>query len=208
MSKLLVVVGATGSQGSAVLSYFQQHEPAYKLRGLTRDPSSEAATALANADVEIVKADLNDLTSLERAFEGASAIFGYTDFVGIVQSPAVMGRFLAGEITAPVGKAAFDIELQQGKNIADAAAGVPELERLVWSTLSHAKKWSRGKYTHGFHVDSKAEAAEYMFGLNELEGKVSTVQMGCFADNMAKRAEVFGFAKVRKSCIYVVSEVC
>lgn len=186
MSKLLVVVGATGSQGRAVISWFQQHEPAVKLRGLTRNPSSDAAEALAKTGVEVVKADLNDLGSLKSAFHGANYIFAYTDFQTIVQSAQVMGRFQSGEIKAPVGAAAFEVETQQGRNVADAAAGVPQLERLVWSTLPHVKKLSGGKYTQVFHFDSKAVILDYMLQSPPLQGKVSSVLMGGFLENFVK----------------------
>jgi len=186
MSKLLVVVGATGSQGRGVISWFQHHEPTINLRGLTRTPSSSSAQALAKTGVEIVKADLNDLSSLKSAFQGASYIFAYTDFLSIVQSPQIMGRFQSGDIKAPIGAAAFDIEVQQGKNVADAAASVSQLERLVWSTLPHVHKLSGGKYTQVFHFDSKAVALDYMLQSPALQGKVSSVLMGGFLENFVK----------------------
>lgn len=183
MSQLLVVIGATGSQGRAVISWFQQHSPNVKLRGLTRNPSSEASSNLAKTGVDIVKADLNDLDSLKRAFKDATYIFAYTDFQTIVQSPQVMGRFQIGELKAPIGAAAFDIEVQQGKNVAEAAAAVPSLERLVWSTLPHVREVSGGKYTQVFHFDSKAVVLDYMLQVPELRGKVSSVLMGGFLSN-------------------------
>ena len=196
MSKLLVVVGATGSQGRGVISWFQAHQPTWTIRGLTRNPSSPAARALARTNVEIVQADLNDLESLESAFKGANYIFAYTDFMGIVQSPQVMGRFQAGEIKAPIGEECFKIEVQQGKNIAHAAAAVPELERLIWSTLPHVKRLSGGKYTQAFHFDSKAVVFDYMTSLPELKEKASAVQMGMFVDNVVKM-DLFKLRKVR-----------
>lgn len=144
MSKTLVVVGATGSQGRAVINYFQSQEPSWSIRGLTRNPASDSAVQIGKSSVDIVKADLNDVGSLKTAFKGANYIFAYTDFAGIVGSPEVMGKFQTGELTAPVGAGAYKIELQQGKNIADAAASIPELERLVWSALPGVKRLSKG----------------------------------------------------------------
>lgn len=193
MSKLLVVVGATGHQGRSVVSYFQRTEPSCKIRGLTRNPSSEIAIALANSGVEVVKADLNDLSSLKKAFSGANYIFAYTDFAGIIGSPEVMGKFKAGQLAPPIGAECFKIEVQHGKNIADAAAEVPELERLIWSALAGIKKISKGKYTEAYHFDAKAAVTEYMLGKKELTGKVSTVQMGSFANNVSKGLDLFNF---------------
>ncbi|TKA76835.1 hypothetical protein B0A55_04631 [Friedmanniomyces simplex] len=195
MTKLLVVVSATGNQGAAVIKYFQQYAPSYKLRGTTRNPSSDAAIALANSGIEIVKADVNDVDSMKTAFQGADAIFAYTTFSGIMQTPEIMGKVVAGELPPPVGQYAFDVEVQQGKNMADAAATVTGLERLVWSSLSSVKKWSKGKYTQAFHFDSKEVVKDYMNFLEPLKGKVSCLQMGCFADNMVTMPERFGLTK-------------
>ena len=80
--------------------------------------------------MEIVQANLDDVESLKKAFVDANAIFAYTAFDDIAFSKSAMDAFQSGGV-APLSKAAHGIELQQGKNIADAAAGVPELERLV-----------------------------------------------------------------------------
>ena len=196
MSRLLVVVGATGSQGRAAIKYFQQEEPSWHIRGLTRTAQSKVATTLADTGVEIVEANLNDVESLKSAFKGADFIFAYTDFSGIVRGPEVMGRFQAGELAAPIGAESYRIELQQGKNIADAAATVPELSRLVWSALPGVKKLSGGKYTQVFHFDAKAEIFEYMLETRELEGKASAVHMGAFVTNAINGLELFKLVKV------------
>jgi hypothetical protein len=196
MSKLLVVGGATGTQGRAAIKYFQQHEPSWRIRGLTRTPQSDAALALADSGVEIAAAELNDVESLKLAFKGANYIFAYTDFSGIVRGPEVMGKFQAGELAAPIGSESYRIELQQGKNIADAAMTVPELERLVYSALPSVKQLSGGKYLQVFHFDGKAEAFEYMLGLPELEGKVSAVHMTAFMANAVNGVDLFKLRKV------------
>jgi hypothetical protein len=116
----------------------------------------------------------------------------------ILSSQEAVEKFQLGKV-AFLGQAAYEIELRQGKNIADAAAGVPELHRLVWSTLSNAKKWSNGQYQHVYHFDAKAAVTDYMVGLKGLEGKVSTVQMGFFADNVARLTDLLGLKKVRSS---------
>lgn len=196
MSKLLVVCGATGSQGRAVLNYFTRHEPSYRVRGLTRNPSSPAAVALSKSGAEIVQADFNNAESLKSAFKGANAIFAYTDFLGLTSSPSVVAKFQSSENKTPLGKLATDVEIQHGKNIADAAAAISQLERLVWSTLPDVTKWTGGKYTHVYHFDSKAVVLEYMLALEGLKGKVSTVMMGVFASNITRMPEEFGVFKV------------
>ncbi|KAK3624617.1 hypothetical protein LTR56_014379 [Elasticomyces elasticus] len=195
MTKLLVVVSATGRQGLAIIKYFQEHVPSYKLRGTTRNTNTEAAIALVKSGVEIVPADTNDFESLKAAFKGASAIFAYTTFSGIMLTPEIMGRVVSGELPPPVGQYAYDIEVQQGKNMADAAATVPELERLVWSSLSGVTKWSKGKYTQAFHFDTKEAVRVYMNSLEPLKGKVSCLQLGMFTENLITMPERFGLTR-------------
>jgi hypothetical protein len=107
-----------------------------------------------------------------------------------------MGKFQAGELAAPIGSESYRIELQQGKNIADAAATVPELERLVYSALPGVKQLSGGKYLQVFHFDAKAEAFEYMLGLPALEGKASAVHMSAFVTNAVNGLDLFKLWKV------------
>lgn len=80
---LLVVLGATGNQGGSVISHFLAQSPqTYRLRGLTRNTSSASAQALTAKGVEMIAADVDDFSSLRRAFDGAEAIFAVTDFWG------------------------------------------------------------------------------------------------------------------------------
>ena len=80
MSKNIVsIVGATGIQGSSVVDALLKDD-SYSLRAITRDPDREKAKALATSDIEVVKADLNNLDSLKAAFSGSYAIFAVTDF--------------------------------------------------------------------------------------------------------------------------------
>lgn len=68
MSKLLTVVGGTGTQGLSLINAALT-EGKYNIRALTRNPSSEKAKALVARGVEVVKADVNDMQSLLTAFE-------------------------------------------------------------------------------------------------------------------------------------------
>lgn len=76
-SKLLVVIGITGLQGSAVYNDFK-NEPGWRVRGITRNP--EKHRHLLADNVELVVADLDDEKSLKRAYEGATAIFAAMDY--------------------------------------------------------------------------------------------------------------------------------
>lgn len=72
-------------------------------------------------------------------------------------------------------------------NIAAAAADpsvIKTLERFVMSSLSHATKWSRGKFTEVYHFDSKAEMIRLTRERNpEVAERMSTLQMGHYVTN-------------------------
>lgn len=61
-------------------------------------------------------------------------------------------------------KADKDLEIQQGKNIADAAKETG-LQHYIWSSLPNVTKLSGGVLKHVYHFDSKAEVEEYVRGL-------------------------------------------
>jgi len=131
----------------------------------------------------MVAGDLNDVDSLISAFKGANVIFGVTDFWQGTTDPANFER--AAKEGRTINELCYDIEVQQGKNIVDAAAlTVDTLDRFVLSTLSHARKWSNGKITWNFHFDAKWEAVEYLRATYpELNKKTSLVQVALFMTN-------------------------
>lgn len=141
-------------------------------------------------------ADQNDVESLRKAFRDATTIFAYTTFNGIAAAPSTLAKVLSGEART-IGQAAYAIELQQGKNIADAAAATEGLARLIWSSQPDVSKWSQGKYVNVPHSNVKAHVLQYMRELSGLAGKVSAVMMGSFASNAVDTPEAFGLAKVR-----------
>jgi uncharacterized protein YbjT (DUF2867 family) len=102
---LVVVCGATGRQGGAVLRHLRSQ--GWTVRALTRSPDSPKSAALRDAGAEVVHADMAERASLDRAFAGAYGVFN-------VQNPQIAG---------------FDGEVAQGRNVADAAkaAGVRHL---------------------------------------------------------------------------------
>ncbi len=125
-SRLILVTGATGHQGGSVLR--QLREKGFPARALVRDPDSPKARALA-AGAELVRGDMDDRESLERAAQGVWGVYS-------VQPSIVIG---------------FDEEVRQGLNVLEAAqrAGVTH---LVYSSVASANK-----NTGIPHFDSKAQ---------------------------------------------------
>lgn len=142
----------------------------------------------------MVRADINDAASLTAAFQGAYAIFAVTDFWAAFFDPE--SRASAAKKGVTINEHAHDVEVAQGKKIADAAAGIGTLERFVYSALSDVRKWSGGKYRWVWHFESKAKVVEYVRGkLPGLAEKMSTVQVGFYATNW-KLHPAFGPQKV------------
>lgn len=75
---LVLVGGATGRQGSAVVDELLRR--GYGVRALTRNPGSERAAQLAERGVEVVQGDYADRASLERALKGIDRFFYYSGF--------------------------------------------------------------------------------------------------------------------------------
>ena len=180
---LIVVVGATGAQGSSVVRTFLL-EQGWRVRGLTRDTRGKRSQELAAKGVEMVTANLDDPTSLESAFDGATAIFAVTDFWGPFTDPANHSKVKPGQT---INKWSYEHELQQAKNIFHAAAKIKSLQRFVWSGLSNVEKWSKGKYTWVYHFQSKADATEHLKeGYPELWKETSVIQVGWYASNHSR----------------------
>ena len=151
--KVIAVVGSTGSQGGGLCrAILNDKKGEFACRAITRDPNKDKAKALAAQGAEVVKADIDDVASLKKAFAGAHGVYGVTNF---------WEHFSAEK------------EKTQAKNIAEAAkaAGV---KHVVWSTLEDTRKLMKSddkrmpilqqKYRVP-HFDAKAEANEYFKGL-------------------------------------------
>jgi hypothetical protein len=182
--KLLVVIGITGNQGSSVARAFLKL-PDWRIRGISRDISSYAAQQWISKGVEIVKADLDDIDSLENAFRGASAVFAVTDFYSLMLDPANFAAAQAARITP--NEYACNLETKRGMNIATAAdspAVSATLTHFIFSSLSDTKHWSNGKYTWNYHFDGKAAVVNRIKKeLPALAEKLSIIQVGMYTIN-------------------------
>lgn len=130
--KLILVTGATGRQGGAVIDHVLPK--GWKLRALTRSPIGPGALALAARGVEIAAGDLEDPSSLEQAARGAYGIYSVQDFWAVGAKR----------------------EVQQGKNLADAAKKTG-VEHFVYSSVGGVERNSRIS-----HWESKWEIENYI----------------------------------------------
>jgi uncharacterized protein YbjT (DUF2867 family) len=116
-SPFVLVTGATGNQGSAVVKHLLAKS--VKVRALTRNGNSPAALKLRQAGVEIATGDMNDQSSLEPSLTGIDAVFAVQDF------------WAKG-----VG---YQGEVHQGINLANAALKMG-VSHFVQSGMAQGKK--------------------------------------------------------------------
>ncbi len=131
-SKLVLVTGATGNQGGAVVQALLTR--GQQVRGLTRNSASPAANRLRQQGVEIAVGDFTDHDSLVRAARGVDAVY-------VMSTPFEQG---------------VEKETAQGIAITDAAeaAGVGH---LVYSSVASADRASGIP-----HFDSKYEVEKHI----------------------------------------------
>ena len=166
--KIIAVVGATGAQGGGLVrAILSDPRGGFSALSLTRDVNSDKAKALAKLGAEVVAADVDDVESLKRAFEGAYGAYCVTFFWAHF-SP--------------------EKELAEATNMAQAAkqAGI---EHVIWSTLEDTRKWVplsdnrmptlMGKYKVP-HLDAKGEANQVF---TDLGLPVTFLQTSFYWDN-------------------------
>jgi uncharacterized protein YbjT (DUF2867 family) len=132
---IILVTGATGGQGGSVAHHLLKTKK-YHVRALTRNPDSEKAMKLKKLGAEIVKGDLAERDSLQRAVEGCYGVFGVTNFWEH-----------------------FNKEYDHGINLIEAVKN-STVQHFVLHTLPSAVKLSHGKLPVP-HMDIKAELEEY-----------------------------------------------
>jgi len=151
-TRIIAVTGATGAQGGALArAILADPSGGFSCRAITRDPNKDTAKALAAKGAEVVRADIDDLESLQKAFGGAYGAYCVTNF---------WEHFSAEK------------EKAQAKNLAHAAKAAG-LQHVIWSTLEDTRKLMspgdtrmpmlQGQYRVP-HFDAKAEADAYFSG--------------------------------------------
>ena len=130
--KTVLVTGATGRQGGAVIRHMLPK--GWKLRALTRNAEGYEAQALARHGVEVVQGDLEDPDSIARAASGAYGIYSVQDFWAVGAKS----------------------EVQQGKNVADAAKKA-DIKHFVYSSVGGAERKTKIP-----HWESKWKVENYV----------------------------------------------
>lgn len=151
--KIIAVLGATGAQGGGLVrAILDDTQGGFGAKAVTRDTSTDRAVALSKLGADVVAADVDDVESLKRAFDGAYGAYCVTFF---------------WEHFSP------EREMDQAGNLAQAAKHAG-LRHVIWSTLEDTRKWVplsddrmptlMGKYKVP-HFDGKGEANQVFLDL-------------------------------------------
>ncbi|KAI9060819.1 NAD-P-binding protein [Trametes sanguinea] len=144
--KLILVIGATGAQGLAVIDGLLKPSAdgspsPYAIRALTRSPESTRAKELANRGVQVFKGSVDDFSSVLAALEGVYGAYVNTD------------SFTIGEMK----------EVYYGMRIFELAKQVGTLKHYVWSALDYSFKL--GGYNPMYraeHYDAKGRINDWL----------------------------------------------
>lgn len=162
MSQILAVFGATGQQGSSVITHVlntPELSSRYKIRAITRDIDSSKARDLRSRAVEVITGDVTDRSSLETALTDVHTVF--------VMTPQSFGPD------------ALETEFNQVKTIADVALD-KGVTYIIYSTLPSVREVSSGKYTSLTAFDAKAKAEAH---IRDLPIKSAFYSPGSFMEN-------------------------
>jgi uncharacterized protein YbjT (DUF2867 family) len=157
-TKTIVVCGATGSQGGAVVDSLLKRE-GYHVVAFSRQPTGQKAQVLRDRGVEVHAGDLLDRDFLLKVFAGADGVFGVT------------------QPWSPDHKQCnIESERIQGRNIVDACK-VNQVPHLVLSSVINLSNQPTGVP----HADSKLEIEQYC---QASQVQSTVVQLSSFLDNL------------------------
>lgn len=166
----ILIIGGTGAQGIPVV---RDLAPAYPLRILTRNPSSERAQQLLTyasspGGIELVKGTFDSMADLRRAFDGCWGAFINLDGFTVGEKSEIFWTIRAYELAVELG-----------------------LKSFVFSNLDYIYKKSgyRDEFRVG-HADGKGRIGEWILdqhernkaGLKGYDMKVSLFTTGVYLD--------------------------
>ena len=118
--KTILVTGATGHQGNAVARALASE--GWRVRALVRDPLKPTARMLAIRGIELLKGDLRDRASIDKALTGVYGVFGVFTWA----EKGVEGEIRQGKALANAAKAArIKHFVYSSAGGADRETGVP-----------------------------------------------------------------------------------
>ncbi|KAI0075142.1 NAD(P)-binding protein [Panus rudis PR-1116 ss-1] len=144
--KLILVIGATGAQGIAVidalLAYAKDGSPSpWAIRALTRNPENRRAKELESKGVELFKGAFDDFNSVREALRGVYGAFVNTDGFTVTEAK----------------------EINSAIRLFELAKEVRTVRHYVWSNLDYALKLGGWDPQYRcVHSSSKGKVGEWI----------------------------------------------
>ena len=158
-TKLITVFLATGKQGKSVAQALLAS--GYKVRALTRNPDGDGAQTLLREGCEVMKVDVDDKASLEKAIAGSYGVFAVSCYWAMFRENR---------------ETASEREVTQGKNIGDICKK-EGVKHLVYSGMEHVME-IHGKSCP--HYDGKAIVEKY---LDEIKVPNTSIRLSFYYEN-------------------------
>jgi uncharacterized protein YbjT (DUF2867 family) len=131
----ILVIGATGRQGGASARHLLAQDSRHLVRALVRDPSAPAARALADRGAELVRGDLDDRASIERALDGVYGVHLVQAYMPDEPEREVRRGTTVVDLARTAGVRHFVYSSAAG---ADRHIGIPETESK-WTIEEHLR---------------------------------------------------------------------
>ena len=179
---VVAVTMATSRQGEGVVKELSKTNK-YQIRAITRNINSPKALELKSLkNVKLVKGDLMDPESLNKAFKGVSVIFGNT-------TPTKGWKLFRGSIVR-------SYELEQGFNLINQVKIAHEkgqLKHFIFSSICKAKAPLKNDPAPG-HFTSKWDIEEYIEKLN-LKKITTTLRPVSYFENFENKLPGYTISK-------------
>jgi len=134
--KRVLVAGATGNQGGAVVNHLLSKKDQFEVHALTRDPQKEEAQTLSKKGARVVKGDLSDPSSLKPLVEQVDAVFCVANFWTLGYDRQVQYCQNLAEVASETGVGHF---VFSGVGSHDEHTGIPHFES-AWEVDQHIQR--------------------------------------------------------------------
>ena len=179
---IVAVTMATSRQGEGVVNELCKTN-IYSIRAITRNTRSPKALELAKLkNVEVVRGDLMNPESLEKAFDGVEAIFGNT-------TPTKGWKIFRGSIVR-------SYEIEQGYNLINQvkiAYNKGKLKHFIFSSISKSKEPLKNDPAPG-HFTSKWDIEEYIKKL-DLSRITTVIRPVSYFENFENKLPGYSISK-------------
>ena len=198
----ILVTGATGGQGGSVTRHLLRRGT-FDVRAMTRNPDSDKAAELKKMGVEVVKGDMDDVGSMEKAMRGCWGVFGVTNYWEHWEHELEHGMNLAKAVEQAKPEFFIFSSLADPRKLGERDLNVPHFElkaqveeeihkRPIWAGFVHVAFYFENLVNYG--MIQRQDDGTLAFGMPQGDtplGGVSVEDVGGPVAAMFERTEEF-----------------